>query len=502
MLSANWERASTLQKTPHFMGFRCQPTKTMYFNVTTSILACTGGNGTQSFKRKPPMNNTKSSPSSIVFLFALLASLPFVGCEKTTAQTQPSDSSGLDKSEVEETQAQKGIKADSAISKVTPKKKTTQNRSADQSPQKNPPAQSLIFEKKTIRDPGVRNMESHTLLVPKGWKLKGQAEWANGNYFRLLPSPEIKVTSPEGVEVNVHSTSLYSDPRPNAEMRSLGIKRPVEGASDAGYPVLECPDRLRDWKNLFAKKVIPQRRPGATNIRVKLPIVDPEFTKALRTSAAALEQSVEQSNRDARMYGMPDSSEFDAKGLVIECTYEENGIVWEEVSVVGTLKTTSLIPGMTQINWTVEPNLSFRAPKGELEANMPKLIALISSIRPTREWMDMLYKHVSRMQQIDRKAFVARSETTSRTLSEISDIQMKGWKDRQAIRDEGDKKFSNYIRGVNDYSHNGYDYQLPAGYDHAYIGNDDTVILTNDSLFNPSVDLQGTTNWSTMDQVR
>lgn len=439
---------------------------------------------------------TQSMLLSIASVFAIAA----IGCAES------SENAEIVKAETAQTSAPQSNPNDADNDQNdTPKSSATSKRSQTTQAMK-PKSQSteqVVFEKKTIRDPGVKNIESHTLWIPKGWAMEGQTRWPNTNYFRVLPSPEIKITSPEGVEVNIHSTSLFSDPRPTQEMLSYGIQRPQEGHSDAGYPVLYCPDDLSEWKKNFAKKVIPQRRPNAKNIRVKTPTIDKEFTQALKASTQTIQQQVDQENRNARMMGMGDVSSLEVKGLVIEATYVEDGVRWEEVSVVGTIQTTSSMSGMTQIHWSVEPNFSFRAPKGELEGHLPELVTMIRSIRPTQEWTNMLYDHLRAMRKIDRRSVVASTNSVSKTLSEIGDIQKIGWDKRQAIRDEGNRKFSNYIQDVNDYSHNGTEYQLPSGYDHAYTnGTDDTVILTNDALFNPNVDLQDSNSWSTLERIR
>lgn len=360
----------------------------------------------------------------------------------------------------------------------------------------------LVLEKKTIRDPGSRNIESHSVLVPQGWKLDGQTEWASSKYYRLLPSNNISITSPTGVEASVFPTYSYSDPRPSPTYQfNYGIRRPGEGTSDGGYPVKYFPDSMEEWKT-EVRELIGRKRPQAGEIRIRQVSDLPELTQFLESMNRSTIQAVQSQNQQARMMGIDSTINMSIRTFVFEMEYEEAGQTFEEILIFGLTETTTTITGMTQILWNVAPQISYRAPQGQLEQNLPLLMTLISSIKPTQEWNNMLFNHIARMNKIDRDAFEERMKLHRQTWSEISRMQEDGRRSRAAIEDETQRKVINCIRETSDYEFDGEAYQLPAGYEHVYTNGHDSIILTNDSLFNPNVDLESNLDWSTMKKIR
>ena len=116
----------------------------------------------------------------------------------------------------------------------------------------------------TFQDPGSRGMDSHTVLVPEGWKVEGGAFWANQRYFNVLPSQDVAVTAPDGRSVRVEPTMMAKDFIPPA---NLGMQRPQRGASDNGYPILPMPGDLPEWKRWYQDELIAMSVEGAERIR-------------------------------------------------------------------------------------------------------------------------------------------------------------------------------------------------------------------------------------------
>ena len=114
--------------------------------------------------------------------------------------------------------------------------------------QPQPVVGQIILQRKILRDPGVKNMESHTILVPKGWQVTGQAFWASPNFFKVLPSQHIRVAAPHGPEVILAPHVAAFDFWPSAQSMQLGMQRPKEGASNNGYPVIHMPADDAGWR--------------------------------------------------------------------------------------------------------------------------------------------------------------------------------------------------------------------------------------------------------------
>ena len=136
----------------------------------------------------------------------------------------------------------------------------------------NPPQsgeKTLRLTRKTFRDKGAGNIKSHSVLVPAGWKADGGAFYPHSNFFRILPSQRITVTSPEGAQVTIGPSLGMVDFLPSSGARQMGAKRPQEGASSNGYLVFHCPESLDEWKKVYAEKLLPKALKNASNIRVR-----------------------------------------------------------------------------------------------------------------------------------------------------------------------------------------------------------------------------------------
>jgi len=388
--------------------------------------------------------------------------------------------------------------------KRSPKKEhsSTRNREEKEIRPKTTAKDVLVLEKRTFRDRGNGNIKSHTIYAPSDWKSKGAAWWPNKNYFRILPSQNIQVSGPDGTAVCVAPTMAFSDPRFTEYGSTLGIPRPKDYSSDAGYPVLKRPDNFQQWKTYMRTTVLKKKYPKAKNVRVKQVVEIPELTKQLEALSAPIRQQMEEQNRAVAQLGGGMSSELEIIAIAVECSYSLDGKRYDEIFVMGITSFVSHSPVAVGINWSVEPNISFRAPEGKLESRMPLMMSICGSLRPTSKWLRMKYQHMGVMSDIDAKAFKERSRLWSKTANEIREIQSRGRRRRNAIEDELHLRVTNSIRGVSDYSHGGEEFQLPHGFEHVYTDGFDRIIMTNNSLFDPNVDLNGTRNWERMKMVR
>ena len=61
----------------------------------------------------------------------------------------------------------------------------------------------IILERVTLRDPAVDNIESHEMLVPRGWNVQGEPFWTPET-FRSFVHLTLRMTAPDGREVSWH----------------------------------------------------------------------------------------------------------------------------------------------------------------------------------------------------------------------------------------------------------------------------------------------------------
>lgn len=361
----------------------------------------------------------------------------------------------------------------------------------------------IVLKPHLVKDPGSGNMDSHVLLVPAGWQVEGKAWWPPPQLFNILPSQDIKVTAPDGRQVHVGPSISAVDFRPSpATLQQLGIQRPAEGSVDGGNLVLYMPDNLPQWQAWLQNKTLPQAFPQARNIRVTNLSVVPELTAVLRKALEPIKQQQMQLVQQSQMMGIPMNAFADGAFLAAHATMEENGKQWEMLFVFGTVFFGSDNQMGRQIHWAVEPNIAFRAPAGQLEANMPLMMAVANSVQPTPQWSRMKADHSAKMNQIAAKGAADRSRIIADSNREVSRIINEGYENRVRSQDESHRKFVNAIRGVEEYNDPSKDYpvHLPNNYNHVFSNSNGEYILTNDVNYNPNSDQSiNNLNWNRLE---
>lgn len=364
------------------------------------------------------------------------------------------------------------------------------------------PAAPVIMKQHTLTDPGMGGMQSHTILAPDGWKVEGGAWWPGPNYFRILPSQDIKVIAPDGRMVHVGPSIAAVDFWPSQYSQQLGAQRPAEGAADNGNLVLYMPQNPDQWNSFVLDKAFKTSFPNATNMHIDNVTVIPELTQILQTQLQPIRQQQALSDQQAQMMGMAQQSFCDGAAMAATCFYEEGGRKWEHMIVFATAQLGSETQIGRQIFWSIEPCVSYRAEAGQLDANMPLMMAIANSMRPTTEWARMKADHVAKMQQIDAKGAADRANIIAQSNREINKIITDGYNERQASQDRTHEAFIKSIRGVEDYTvaGSGTSVQLPNTYEHVYTNNNGVYILSNDSNFNPNTDPSyNQKTWDTME---
>ena len=356
------------------------------------------------------------------------------------------------------------------------------------------PAGSVVLTKRTLNDPGMNNMPSHTVLAPKDWTVTGGGWWPGQDYFNIAPSQDITVAAPDGRAVRFMPGLSASDFRPDPQLaRQSGIGRPQEGSSDNGKPVLYMPADLGEWGEWMRTKSIPARESGASDFTVDKVTIVPELTEMVRKQLEPIRQ--QQQQQDRMMGGS--QSFCDGAFLAFDCSYTKDGRRWE----MGILLGTGYLGFDSQVGrnltWWIDPAVSFVAPAGELDAGAPLMMAVVNSMQPTPQWAAMKAEHLAKMSGITAKGAAERSRIIAEGSRQLAKIRQ----DDQTARDRQQEKFVNVIRGTEDYvaPGGGDPVQLPNNYDHVYTNGNGEYLLTNDSLYNPNTDAAvNERTWETM----
>jgi hypothetical protein len=154
-------------------------------------------------------------------------------------------------------------------------------------------------------------------------------------------------------------------------------------------------------------------------------------------------------------------------------------------------------------NWGVSLAFSIRAEAGELDAVTPALLACVHSLKGSAEH----FKQVQYVQSLFTRRMmqgIADAGTISKQISANNDHALALMREARALKNASEyrisKQFSDYIRGTQEYELGGVHFSLPSGYNQAWLHSNGTVILSNNSLFDPNTTLSG--NWCELKPVK
>lgn len=327
-------------------------------------------------------------------------------------------------------------------------------------------------------------MVSAIMFAPKGWKTRGGVVWN--------PNPSMS-----GCGINTPHVNWTATAPDGSGMISL-LPEETWTMAVAGAPMLglppQCQPKPTDAK-AFVLGYAGRHRPDARVLDYR---DDPE---ALRIIMAQLppDQNL------AGGYGL--SRRAGAGQLLI--AYPIDGREMREIIGVGVVytqfKQPQIMPGVSRDMMIIAttPGYAMRMPEGLLDFKQAGLIR--ASIKPNPAYQARMQKHhakQARMQAetnariaaINARGAAERARTNaessraiSQTYSDIGDIQMRGWQNRQQMTDRGQRETVEVTGGFetyNDPSASG-TVQLDNTYERAFQLDDGTNVLTNDPSFDP-----------------
>jgi hypothetical protein len=149
--------------------------------------------------------------------------------------------------------------------------------------------------------------------------------------------------------------------------------------------------------------------------------------------------------------------------------------------------------GLTRnINWYMTYLESFRAAKGQLDAETKLFQTISYSARTDPNWLNKYnqvvnYLIMNQIQQIQSLGQL--SAIISQTSNEISDANYQAWLQTENINDKIATDYSNYILGVQTYNNpiDGGHINLPSGYSSAWTNSLGDYILSDSVSYNPNI---------------
>lgn len=363
---------------------------------------------------------------------------------------------------------------------------------------------TFVLRRHEMKDPLANNMVSHTILVPKGWKLEGGAWYPNleRRLFRMNPSRDIKVTSPEGVELHYYPiiTAVDYFPEPGSPMQ-----RPKEGMTDDGLPVIYMPTTLAAWKKRLVEVNLPAVYPKGKKFTIKEAAVEKEHTAAIRKLL------VDPMNQQfAQQVQMMPGFGSKADGVVWTATvqFEEGGKKWDVHIYTAA---TWILNGFgtdircTKMTWSTVQDFSVKVPAGEFDEWSPILSLVFNSTRVTPEWDLYVLKIIMKRAGKDIEHAGELSKIIQENGEHNRKIQREMHENRMASKDRISDGTSKMIRGVEDYRVPGSKatVELTPNYRHVFTNNKGEYIFSNDSTYNPNADRAvNKEDWKAMEQVK
>ena len=333
-----------------------------------------------------------------------------------------------------------------------------------------------------------RPVEAMSFLVPRGWRTEGRVSWKGiGGCRAEIVTWQMSAISPDGairfLILPVRSFIAFQD--------QMSRQSAMAAAQQGGCQVYPPFNAAQYMENL-ARNILGGA--SVTNVRPD------ESLQAVIAKIAEISNSTSQqygtgmNQSGSGVYGTlnwPDGSKGLAQVGVSVMTKEGRDLYGSPNGFATT---------------TVFHQVAIRYPSAR-EAEAIKLFGMIlASYRMNPVWQkakdDFLtnlgnIEHAGRMERL--RLMGEQSAAYARAQSEASDARMRDWERNQASSDANQHRFIQTIREVETWKdNNGGNVELSAGYNYGWSRPNGSIILSNNSLFDPAVEFQQ--NWSRMEK--
>ena len=300
---------------------------------------------------------------------------------------------------------------------------------------------------------------ARSMMVPVDWKTDGGVFWPMNQSGCGLTTPHtmFAATAPDGLTgVGIPPAVTYQ-----------GSNFPMPQGS-------QCKNMLNQTPRGIFKEYIQTYQPNARILDYRP-----------RPQLQALFQSM--IPPPMQMPGMQEQLLIEAGQYIIG--YQENGTdIRETIILVGMVVNVAFEPdlmtgqSMMVSNGNIFPVFAARAPNGQLD--FKGVEALMGTLQDNPQYLKLMADHYRKMNKSSRSP----SPGGGSSGPSVADIQMAGWKKRNASSDKGQREQVEAVYGVETYNDpiNGGTVQLDNSYNNTWQLNDGTYVLTNDQFYTPS----------------
>jgi len=320
---------------------------------------------------------------------------------------------------------------------------------------KQPSSNVTKFVKHEVVDKEATKLIVSTYLLPESWTAEDKFTWEYKDCFNPVRY-QATWKSGDGL-LEVHAVPDIAGTWYRTPMGVQGVRPPstlVGGIKD----YLRTSSKLKGLKIIDAKTI-----PGPKQA---------DYRQGMAVSQVKIE------NGTVRI-------EFQKDGQ----TYE--GEIYGTLTVMRT--TSEGYASLETIGWTINGLSTCSAPKGRLEECKKVALTIRSSARMTLPFYNR-YCQVQKLLQNQAYARIYQAGQLSKIISQTNDAVSQSISDsyweRQKSNDRINQNFSDYVRGVDRYTEpGGSEVQLPSGYGNAWVNNRGEYLVSDQSGFNPNVEL-------------
>lgn len=336
-----------------------------------------------------------------------------------------------------------------------------------------------------------RPVEAMSMLVPRGWRTEGGVSWKGiGGCRAEIVTWQMSAVSPDGairfLVLPLRAFVAFQD-----QMSRQAAMAAAQQGGCAVYPPFNASQYVQNL---------------ASNVLGGAKVTDIKPDESLN---AVITKISEISNSTAQQYGTGMNQTGSGVYATLNWPDGSKGIAQVGVSVMskqGRDMYTGAPNGFATT--TVFHQAVIRYPPAR-EAEALKLFGMIlASHRMNPVWQKAKdnfltnlgnAEHAGRMERLRLRG--EQSAAYARAQSEASDARMRDWERSQASSDANQHRFIQTIREVETWKDgNGDSVELSAGYNYGWSRPNGSIILTNNSLFDPAVEFQQ--NWTRMQKPR
>lgn len=341
-------------------------------------------------------------------------------------------------------------------------------RTSGASPEEPPVIRGMRLVPVVCNDVQGTGMEAFRMLIPAGWETRGGTVWLPNNPGMpvVLSFVAFNPSGSEAVEFFPNQPFYWC----NNPMVQFNF--PV-GSSYFGNEVRPP----MGAQQLLREIILPRfRRPVNPTIAVEEHL--PDLPGKLRAAAPGGQGGV-----------------TSADGARVRISYTNAGTPFEEDIFCVVEYNRVQIPAMfgmqEMVFWVADYLFSCRARAGQLDTMAPLFQAMLASYKLNLQWfaqVQAISQHLIQNQIHHIQNIGQLSRYISQTNNQISDSLMQSYQQRQQVMDGISTRFSQSIRGVDEYAdpNRGCNVELPAGFQQAWSNPLGEYIISDDPNFNPN----------------